>query len=71
MISGHRKREAHFSKDRDDIVRTAWRHAELSRNDSTGNKLIFVARNKIVDTLVVHALNDACLLFRVSTLGVA
>jgi len=27
--------------------------------------------NKIVDTLVVHALNDADLLFRVSTLGAA
>ena len=27
--------------------------------------------NNIVDTLVVHALNDACLLFRVSTLGAA
>ena len=26
--------------------------------------------NKIVDTLVVHALNDAGSLFRVSTLGV-
>ena len=26
--------------------------------------------NNIVDTLVVHALNDACLVFRVSTLGV-
>ena len=33
-------------------------------------RIICVACNKIVDTLVVHALNDACLVFRVSTLGV-
>ena len=61
-----------------DIVRTAWRHAETSRNVLSikliilhflhseflwklgfGNWKLQFCSNKIVDTLVVHALNDA------------
>ena len=37
-----------------DIVRTVWRHIEIGRN--VLSEILF--RNKIVDTPVVHALND-------------
>ena len=66
----------------DDIVRTAWRHAEASRNALPIVVILFsilqfdfcilnsklLLGNNFVDTPVVHALNDDVWFFGVSTL---